>query len=220
MESSQKIGVIFDLDGTVSDTQDMHSRLESEEYANQGIIISPQELKTRFSGMSLHESTKIVSQEAGVILDLEKFLISKRRRIVQAVSKNVKPMPKAIKLIKELANNREFSLALYTASVGLYAAIVLTKLKIFHFFQAIISQELVFKGKPNPEGFLLAAEFMKIQPERCVVIEDGVAGMQAGKSANMKIIGITPFGIHNDFTDLAVRTLREVTTEAIKSLFE
>ena len=68
---------------------------------------------------------------------------------------------------------------------------VLSIRNIRNYFQAVVSSEDVKKNKPEPDIFLRAAECIEVQPANCCVIEDSVAGVQAGIAAGMKVIGIT-----------------------------
>ncbi len=58
-------------------------------------------------------------------------------------------------------------------------------------FPVVVSSEDVSHGKPRPDIFLRAAELLKVPPARCVVIEDSVAGVEAGLAAGMDVIAIT-----------------------------
>ena len=58
-------------------------------------------------------------------------------------------------------------------------------------FDAIVSGGDVSEGKPDPEGFLLAASRLGVHPEECVVIEDAPEGIEGGKAAGMRCIGVT-----------------------------
>ena len=64
------------------------------------------------------------------------------------------------------------------------------KLKIKTLFDAIVDGNNVKKSKPNPEGFLLAADLTNTNPLDCVVFEDSQAGITAANLVNMKTIGI------------------------------
>jgi beta-phosphoglucomutase-like phosphatase (HAD superfamily) len=59
------------------------------------------------------------------------------------------------------------------------------------YFSAVVSSQDVAKGKPAPDIFLRAAELIGKKPEECVVIEDSVAGVEAGRAAGMQVIAIT-----------------------------
>ncbi len=70
------------------------------------------------------------------------------------------------------------------------ARLVVDLLKIADWFGAIVDGADVTRGKPDPQGFLLAAERLRVLPERCVVIEDAEAGIRAGRAAGMMTVGV------------------------------
>jgi len=75
-----------------------------------------------------------------------------------------------------------------------------------------ITAESVGASKPDPEGFLKAAAELGIAPQDCVVFEDSGAGISAGRSAGMRVVGVGPrAGVHHP--DVLVRDLREVRVE-------
>jgi len=74
--------------------------------------------------------------------------------------------------------------------------VVLESLKADHCFQAIVSAEDVHKGKPDPEVYLMAASRLGTSPERSIVVEDAVAGVEAARSAGMRSIGVSRNGKH------------------------
>jgi HAD superfamily hydrolase (TIGR01509 family) len=78
-------------------------------------------------------------------------------------------------------------------------------------FQALVAEEDAEKGKPDPEGFLVAAARVGIEPARCIVIEDAPAGLQAAKAGGMRAIGVTTTHPAADLgdADLVVDSLAE-----------
>ncbi len=56
--------------------------------------------------------------------------------------------------------------------------------------KTLVTGDDVTKGKPDPEGYLLAARRLNVKPADCIVVEDAVAGIRAGKSAGMKVIAV------------------------------
>ena len=99
-------------------------------------------------------------------------------------------MPGAIELIKSL-NDNGFKLALASSAPIENIRLVTESLGINDSFHAIVSGHDVTEGKPSPQGFLLAAEKLGIEPERCVVIEDATAGVAASKRAGMQCVAVT-----------------------------
>ncbi|NJP06912.1 MAG: HAD family hydrolase [Chloroflexaceae bacterium] len=85
------------------------------------------------------------------------------------------------------------------------------------FFAAIVSAEDVERGKPDPQVFLIAASRLGLAPERCVVVEDAHAGIEAGRRAGMQTIGVRT--THADLeADWAVATMADLPADGFLSL--
>ena len=138
----------------------------------------------------------------------------------QRVAPNIKPLPGAIELIKAL---REYGVKMAIASSAPMENIqlILGGLGIKDYFQAIVWGGEVTEGKPSPQGFLLAAEKLVVEPQNCVVIEDAVAGVAAAKRAGMKCLAVT--NTHPEANlkeaDSIVATLEAVTVSGLEAVF-
>ncbi|HZT81685.1 MAG TPA: HAD family phosphatase [Gemmataceae bacterium] len=92
------------------------------------------------------------------------------------------------------------------------------------FFGAVVSMEDTTRGKPDPQVFLVAAAKLGVPPGRCLVLEDAVAGVQAAKAGGMKCVAVTFVGhhpeekLHSAGADLVVRTLEEVSPAVVGRL--
>ena len=94
---------------------------------------------------------------------------------------------------------------------------MLEALRAAHFFQGIVSAEDVNQGKPDPEVYLLAASRVGVPPQRCIVVEDAVAGIEGARCAGMHSIGVN----HNGKIlsgDLVVSSLDELPPDAFQGL--
>jgi beta-phosphoglucomutase len=98
--------------------------------------------------------------------------------------------------------------------------LVLSALTILDVFDAIISGEEVFRGKPDPEPFLKAAKGMSLAPHRCLVIEDSAPRIEAAKGAGMRSIAVTNTVPREKLAsaDWVVQTLEEVNQRMIARL--
>ena len=80
------------------------------------------------------------------------------------------------------------------------------------------------RGKPDPEVFLKAAEKLGIRPDRCIVFEDAIAGVEAAKAGGMKCVGVTFVGHHPAErlrlagADHIIRSFEELSSEAVRRL--
>ena len=81
-------------------------------------------------------------------------------------------------------------LALVSSTPHANIELVLRSLGVETAFDVIVGEEDVTRGKPDPEGFLLAAERLGVPPGECVVIEDAPAGVEAAKRGGMRCVGV------------------------------
>jgi beta-phosphoglucomutase len=99
---------------------------------------------------------------------------------------------------------------------------IVENLSIFNCFDAIVIGEDVTNGKPAPDTFLKAAEKLSLEPKCCVVVEDAVQGVQAGKTAGMAVIAVTTTRKRIDLkqADMIVDSLDELKSGDFIKLLE
>lgn len=89
-------------------------------------------------------------------------------------------------------------------------------------FRHIVAAGDVEKGKPDPEVFLKAAEKLEVAPERCVVFEDSLSGIEAGEAGSMKVVALTTTNsreiLEKSSADLIVDSFNEVTIHRLGGL--
>ena len=97
----------------------------------------------------------------------------------------------------------------------------LNQLGLTNAFDGMITAEDVTAGKPDPQVFLKAAEKMGVAPERCVVFEDAHVGIEAAQRAGMRVIAVATTNPIEQLgkSDLALLSLKTLTTEQVESLF-
>lgn len=202
--------VIFDMDGVISDTQDLHSEVESELLARWGVHISPAEITRRFAGVADRDFFPAVFGRTLAEEEIVRVVAEKWERMAERAPGRIVPMEGAIDLIGLLARRR-IPMAVASSSPHPFIEQVLRELGVIDSFAAIASGEEVARGKPAPDVFLLAAERLGADPRRCTVIEDAVAGMTAARAAGMRCIALVPHPPRAPLpADAVVRSLREV----------
>ena len=179
--------VIFDLDGVISDTQNLHFEIEVKLFREMGYNVDLEKMK-KFSGVAERESySKILGKEISKN-EIEKIV--KKKVEILMKSNKIKPIPDVVNLIKRL-KKEGFKLGVASSSKRKFVEFVLKKFKIKNLFDAILTQEDVKFTKPNPEIYLKTEKALKVAPQNWLVFEDAPAGILAAKSAKMKCIGIT-----------------------------
>ena len=178
--------IIFDCDGVVVDSMHLHTEVESEAYHAVGIDISPRELALRFSGVGDAEVYRILSQETGRAVTPD-IAVEIERRKKEVFRRRLKPVAGFREALTAIDNTPR-CIASGTGVDLLHYSLGIVELYDL-FVPHIYSAEMVLRGKPFPDLFLHAANEMGHAPENCVVIEDGIAGVQGGRAAGMRVFG-------------------------------
>lgn len=185
-------GFIFDLDGIVVDTAKYHY-LAWKKLAGELGFLFEYEHNERLKGVSRMQSLEIVL-EVGKILGLsqeEKDTLANRKNeyyleMIQRLDEE-EILP-GIEEFLEFLKKEGKKVALGSASKS--GGMILEKLNLRFYFDAIVDGNLVSKAKPDSEVFVKAAQLLGLCNEECVVIEDSKAGVIAAKSCGMRCIGI------------------------------
>lgn len=210
-------GIIFDMDGVISDTQKLHSKVESKLLNQFGINITPAEITEKYSGVRTKEFFEDLLKQQDQHYDLDILMEEKWSQMEEFAKESVDAIDGSVELIERLASD-QYPLALASASNLNYVETVLKTLDVYKYFSFVVSGDMVSRGKPDPESFLLAASKIDISPEYCLVIEDGFSGMQAAKSGGMKCVGLVTNMSKTYPTKNLVSTLSEITPEYLSTL--
>ncbi|HIZ96225.1 MAG TPA: beta-phosphoglucomutase [Candidatus Ligilactobacillus excrementavium] len=187
-------GVLFDLDGILTDTAKFHfaawSRLAQEELG----VILPAEFESELKGVSRVDSLVRIMDYAGIMnnyspAEIKKLANKKNDYYVKAISSLTREdiLPGITEFLDELT---EHQVACAIASASKNAPLILKNLGLSDYFAAIADPAKVAHGKPAPDIFLAAADTLGIDPKECVGIEDAVAGVTAIKASGALAIGV------------------------------
>lgn len=210
-------GIIFDMDGVISDTQCIFSKIQSSLFEKLNISISPEQITRKYAGMNTREFFKQVLNDFNVQYDIDLLLEEMWNTMYENIEGNLKPIKGTIPFIKYYYA-KNIPLAVASSSKIDFVKKVLKGLEIDNYFTAIVGGDMVKKGKPDPEIFLLAASKIQIPPNDCLVIEDGISGMTAAKDANMFCIGLVKDVNQTYPTKNLVKSLNEVGNYYLQNL--
>jgi len=176
--------VIFDCDGVLVDTEPISNRLFAEMLTAEGYPIDPATVMERFMGRPTSESIREVEQALGRPLpkDLPARL---ERRIIDAFKADPRPVPGVREAALALPGRR----CVASSSGHGYLREVLAAAGLADLFERMFSSREVARGKPAPDLFLHAAASLGVTPERCLVIEDSPAGVEAAVAAGIAVLG-------------------------------
>jgi beta-phosphoglucomutase len=182
---------IFDLDGVIVDTAKYHY-LAWKRLANKNGFDFSAKDNERLKGVSRMRSLEILMEIGGQSpsqAEMSEMASTKNAWYVEYI-KQLKPgeiLPGVQGLLNELRNN-DIKIVLGSASKN--APLILERLKLSGYFDAVIDGTKVSNAKPNPEVFLNGAQAVNVNPAECIVFEDAQAGIEAAKNGNMICVGI------------------------------
>ncbi|MGV7213343.1 HAD family hydrolase [Bradyrhizobium sp. UFLA05-112] len=184
MDATRPDLIIFDCDGVLVDSELLSCRCLSEVLSEFGIALSEQQALELFLG----RSTKAIEQhyrDLGQVVP-DGFLPRFKSRVLTTFAGALQPIPGIGAVVSEL--NRPFCVASSSDIDRVSLSLDVTGLKP-HFGDRLYTAQMVRYGKPAPDLFLYAAEKMRADPARTLVIEDSVSGVQAAKAAGMMVWG-------------------------------
>lgn len=123
-------------------------------------------------------------------VDLQRLAGRKEALFRERARGNLEALPGVTDLLAFLDDQR-VPRAIVTSTPRANLDLVLETIGLEGRFDALVAEEDASRGKPNPEGFLVAAARLDVPAERCVVIEDAPAGLAAAKAGGMRAIGVT-----------------------------
>ncbi|HBR34906.1 MAG TPA: beta-phosphoglucomutase [Firmicutes bacterium] len=186
-----KGAVIFDLDGVIVSTDDCHYRAWQQLADEEGIYFDA-EINQRLRGVSRMDSLEIILERADRnYTNEEKKVLADRknayyRELIQALTPdNILPGVGPI-----LAGLKEHGIKIAVGSSSKNTPLILDRIGLKDYFDAVADGNDLSKSKPDPEVFLLAAERLGVPPEHCVVVEDADAGVEAALAAGMRVLGV------------------------------
>jgi beta-phosphoglucomutase family hydrolase len=180
--------IIFDMDGVISDTTDLHIKTQKNLFKKYKIKTNNLE---EFAGVKIQEIIKKKMKESKVNLTEKEInlIADEYWQILTKKASVAKPMPGIKEIVVKLKDNG-FRLGVASSSNKQFVHALLNNFRLRSFFEVIITGDQAKKGKPSPDIFLLAAKRLNVLPEECIVIEDSLVGMKAAKKAKMKCVGI------------------------------
>jgi beta-phosphoglucomutase len=190
--------IIFDFDGVIADTEELHFNCLRRILSEEGIWIDREMYNETYlalddrscfrKALSMAKLREIPPEK------LEEF-IHRKARLLQSCLTEVKLFPGIVESIKQFSS--EVLLGICSGALRQEIMLVLQKHSLLEYFTAIITAEDVENSKPSPEGYLLALQQLQeksgipISALECIVIEDSVAGIAAAKAASMYCVAIT-----------------------------
>ncbi len=209
-------GVLFDMDGVLVDSEPFICKAAIMMFEELGYKVAAEDFHP-FLGMGENRYIGGVAESHGIQVDIDKVKKRTYEIYKEIVRGKLSPLPGSHEFIGK-CRKKGFKLALATSADKVKMEINLMEIGLSaDIFGSIITGLDVEKKKPSPDIYIKAAEKLMLKPSECLVVEDAVSGIKAGKSAGCRCLAVT-----NSFNasvlneaDWICRALTEVPDEAL-----
>ncbi len=206
-------GVLFDLDGTLVDSMNMWEQIDIE-YLGGLNIDMPDDLQRSIEGRSFYETAVYFKERFG-IEDPIPSIMDRWNEMAREMYAHRVPLKKGAAQFLSFLKENGYKTGISTSNSMLLTETALKAHNIEGYFDCIRAGCNEISGKPAPDVYLLTASDLGLSPQRCLVFEDLVAGIQAGKAAGMKVCAV-----RDDFSEYQLKEKRELADYFINDYFE
>lgn len=209
-----KIAALFDLDGVLINSESIYTVFwnRMNELFPTGIDNFPYVIK----GTTLPQILDRYFPDPKVQAQLRVYLKKQEAEMVYRIFPGVEHFLKALK-------EKDIPTAIVTSSNDAKMKVLFDSLPGFRdYFDVVVTDTDVTRSKPDPQGYMLAAERLGVPSEHCVVFEDSRAGLEAGRRAGGKVVAVATTLTHEDIAgcgDIVIDSFEELTPERVEALF-
>jgi beta-phosphoglucomutase len=177
------------MDGVIVDSNPAHKIALKQFCKTYGHDLADEELREKIYG---RRNQDWLVQVFGPLDDgqLRKYADEKEELFRKIYDKDIKPVDGLTGFLESVQRSG-IPRAIATSAPRANVDFTLTRTGLGHYFATILDDSFVTQGKPNPEVYLKAATALRFDPGRCIVFEDSLAGVEAGRNAGCKVVGIT-----------------------------
>jgi len=221
--------VIFDFDGVIADSELLHYRAFKDKVGRYGVDLTEKRYYDEYLGYTDIECARAISADFGLELDEAGInrLIKEKTELFELLVRAESTIIDGVREFLCMLKQENVRLAICSGALLEDIELMLDGTDLADFFEIIVAADHVHKGKPDPEGFLLALQRLnkagseQISPGDCVVIEDSPWGLKAAAAARMHTIAVTNSYPTEQLAGLAqkvVSRLNELTISDLQSV--
>jgi beta-phosphoglucomutase-like phosphatase (HAD superfamily) len=191
--------ILFDMDGVLMDSEPLHLRSTQLALGDRARSYTERDNQV-FFGATDTEMFRILRILFDIDASTDDLVRRKREHLISMVRSQGRGLP-GVPEVPLHFRETGFKLGLVSASARSVIDTILEVIGLTGAFETVVSGDEVARGKPAPDGYLMAARRLAVQPERCVVVEDTRNGVLAGKAAGMATAAVPgPATAHEDFS--------------------
>lgn len=206
--------ILFDCDGVIADSEAHWNEIDAEHLDFHGIPDYKGQHKEHVLGKSFALSSSFYKERFALAPSVEE-LVEHRTNVAAKFYGEKIPLFDGVSEVLASLKGDGLKLALATSSVGLLIHPFLQRHNIARFFDAVVTGDLVKNGKPHPDIYLLAAQKVGAPTQNSLVVEDALAGLQAGRAAHCPTVAIPDprwmdLALFADKSDYSLENIRQL----------
>ncbi len=180
--------IIFDMDGTLVDTEPFNTEIEKSLFKLNKIEISEEEHQ-KYIGVASDAMWLEIAKRNKLQIPVSELIEQNHKESFRYLSEveQIPIMPGLVELLEKL-QTKKYPMAVASSSTPEIIDLILKKTNLKNYFQVIVSAQETGKSKPEPDVFLLAAEKLGIKPVNCLAVEDSENGIKAAIAAGMTCV--------------------------------
>jgi HAD superfamily hydrolase (TIGR01509 family) len=215
-------GVIFDIDGVIADTRSKHQEAVKELCRRHEITFDETTFREELFGRPNRDWIPVLFNVDPRSEQSERIAEEKEKLFRSACKGSVEALAGLPALLENL---RDAGVPMAVASSAPRANIdtLLSETKLEDFFPTVLHENSIQYGKPEPDVFVKAAQDLELSPKRCIVFEDSLPGLEAGRRAGCKVIGVATTHEKNEIegsADYIIRNFEELTLGELVGLMD
>jgi len=186
----QEFALVFDHDGTLVDSEQLHFSCWREIMLKHKISISEAEYIRDHNGIPTLKNAEVFIKNYDLLLSPEQLCMEKQTLFANRSAITPSPLLATVQETLQTARAESFPMAVATGADNKDVQRSIAAHSMTEFFDAVATRSDVKSGKPAPDVYLLACERLKVEPNKAVAFEDTAAGILSAKTAGLLCIAI------------------------------
>lgn len=213
------LGLLFDMDGVIINNHHYHFLAWKKLGQDHDISFDETFYREKMNGRTLNELMKLLFKAPLSDQEMRK-IGEKKEQIYRELYREFLSPTAGLMEFLETCKSAQIPMVVGTSAPLANVEFTLDGLGIRHYFQAALDERAVTKGKPDPQIYQKCAAAINKKPENCVVFEDALSGIQAGKAAGAKVVALATSHRREELTgDLIIDDFTGLELKQIHQLF-
>jgi len=183
--------ILFDLDGVITDTKEIHYRTLNDAIAevDTKYVITEHEHVTKYDGLKTITKLNMLTKEKGLPQDSHKQIYDKKQKLTLAEFAHIVPDENILSMFKKL-KDEGYTLGCCTNCIRRTALVALAKTGVIEYLDVIITNDDIKNPKPHPEIYWKAMSMMSCLPEETLIIEDSPQGLLSAHRSKASVLRV------------------------------